>query len=138
MIEIPDSIKNSLKPSSRRTELDAKNSVVPPFLSDEINDRKQKARELIWDYSKNITHYLPIQQILVDGSAVFVFTYQRNDFGEYLVDIFDGNSEQYIKSVFFSVIPGEIKNGYAYRVYWDNDGFYFLEKYKIYPRVYEK
>lgn len=138
MIEIPDSIKNSLKPYSRRTELDAKNSVVPPFLRDELNDRKQKARELIWDYSKNITHHLPIQQILVDGSTVFVFTYQQNKSMEYLVDIFDGNSEQYIKSVFFSVIPGEIKNGYAYKINYDEEGFFFLEKYKIDPSVYEK
>lgn len=109
---------------------------VPVKIPDD--EKKEKFYGYTSATTKSITHYAPLQALLSDGYYVFAITFQQNNAGEYLVDIFDLEQNTYIKSVNFSIVPNIIKNRKAYRVATNDDGFYIIEKYRIDPAVYGK
>ncbi|MFC1556581.1 hypothetical protein ACFL5L_01180 [candidate division KSB1 bacterium] len=92
----------------------------------------------------------PVHRLIADRGRLFVFTYKQNITGEYLADIFDADTGEYIKSAYlklcekgpFNFTPpydrSQIKNGCLYRHHEDEDGFIIVEKYRIDPNVYEK
>lgn len=79
-----------------------------------------------------------LQNILVDGNTIFAFTFTKNEKGEYLTDIFDAEKMEYVKSVYFSVVPNVIKNKIAYRLNTGKDFLPEVEIYNIDPVIYKK
>jgi len=53
--------------------------------------------------------------VKVDGIYVYVFTYELNDEDEILVDIFDSQRGEYVRSVYFPFIPYFLDKGRAFR-----------------------
>ena len=79
-----------------------------------------------------------LQRIVTDNNYIFAFTYYQNN-DEFLADVFDGDTGKYLNSAFLPLGYGTvIKNGYAYRIATNEEGFYIVEKYKIDPTVYGK
>ena len=117
-VEIPDSTKNEYynKYYSEDTE----------------HDRYLK------NYVKEKKYFPPLQDLITDRHFIFVFTYQQNNEGEILVDVFDANSGEFMHSAYFPILPLVIKDGYAYRRTKNEEGFDVVEKYKINPSVYGK
>ncbi|KPK94087.1 hypothetical protein AMJ80_05630 [bacterium SM23_31] len=118
-IELSDSIKNQFKNPAN----------IPARLRDPGILNK------IMDEEK---YYPALHGLFVDKGFIFVFTYEQNNAGEYVVNIFDINTAVYVRSTYFSFVPGVIKNGYAYRTNTDDEGFSIIQKYKIDPAVYGK
>ena len=98
----------------------------------------QKNYEQIKKVFSGITYKTPIKNLLTDGHYIFVFTTRKNDDGEIFMDVFDAQKKQYIASAWFPFIPKVIKNGYAYIIAENDEGFEIIEKYKIDPAVYER
>ncbi|KPK95695.1 hypothetical protein AMJ80_04165 [bacterium SM23_31] len=93
----------------------------------------EKVREKLRD-----AKYLPpLQNIMADGSFIFVFIFGEYDV-EMQVDIFDADTGNYLQSAVFPFIPRVIKNGYAYKFGRSEEDFPIVEKYKIDPAVYGK
>ena len=79
-----------------------------------------------------------LQEILVDGEFVFAFTFKKNDEEEFLTDVFNIKTGEYISSAYFSGVPNLIKDGYAYYMNpGSQDEFPKIEKFKIEPAVYD-
>ncbi|MFC1554917.1 hypothetical protein ACFL7D_09800 [candidate division KSB1 bacterium] len=108
-----------------------------PNATEESRNNAQRIRNARkeWKYKASVI------KLLADGKYVFVFTHQRNDQDELLVDVFDSETEKYVRSVFYSVYaayPDVIKNGYAYRLWRNSEKFPVVQKYRIDPAVYGK
>lgn len=86
---------------------------------------------------KKAKYLPPLKKLLADGNYLFAFTRATKE-EETLVDIFDAGAGKYIGSAYFPFIPRVIKNGCAYKLGLDEEGFYIVEKYKINPAVYGK
>jgi len=82
--------------------------------------------------------YSPVQALSSDGDFLFAVTYEYHMKKGYVVDVFDVNSKQYLRSIYFPFISSAIKNGYAYRLKTGSDIFPEVEKYKVNPAVYGK
>ena len=52
-----------------------------------------------------------------------MFTYSKNDNNAILTDVLDLEAGKYIMSVYFQNIPAVIKDGYAYYITTDDEGF---------------
>jgi len=117
-IEIPDSlIKRYKNPTSERTKAAAPTQIA----------------------SINKYPYLPpIRNLIVDGNIVFAQTNFQNENGEYLVDIFDGDSEKYLQSIYLSFQFFKIKNGKLYNLVVGRNVFSRIDVYTIDPKVYQK
>lgn len=87
---------------------------------------------------KDKKYMASVGDIKVDQNYVFVFTYLKNDSDETYTDIFDVDAGIYIMSAYFPFVPNVIKNGYAYRLTRDEEGFAEVRKYKVNPAVYGK
>ena len=85
-------------------------------------------------------YYPPLKKLYTDRNLIFAVTFYQNDTGEYFTDVIDAGTGEKIKSVYFyiSPLPHAIKNGYAYMIGVNDDGFFVIEKYKINPAVYER
>jgi len=81
------------------------NRRIPPEFAQE---EKKRSDEL-----KKIKYCAPLQEVLADGNFIFAITYTYEKGKGYLTDVFDTESGAYLKSVYFSIIPKQIQNGYA-------------------------
>jgi hypothetical protein len=87
---------------------------------------------------ENDKYYSSLQKIIIDDNIVFAVTNLLNDKEEYLVDIFDVEKKQYLRSAYFSVVPDEITDGFTYKVKNVYNTLPTVEKYRIDPAVYGK
>ena len=111
--------------------------IYPDFLQELSGAQKEFYKE----QSKKLKKagvYPPVQVLSSDGYFLFAVTYEYHMKKGYVVDVFDGNSKQYLSSIYFPFIPAIIKNGYAYRLKTGSDIFPEVEKYKVNPAVYGK
>ena len=85
-------------------------------------------------------YYPPLKKLYTDRNMIFAVTFYQNDKGEYLTDVIDAETGEKIQSVYFyiSPLPHAIKNGYAYMIGLNDDGFFVIKKYRIDPAVYGK
>lgn len=88
---------------------------------------------------KKAKYLPPLKKLLADGNFLFAFTCATKE-EETLVDIFDAGVGKYIGSAYLPLNPHHcvIKNGCAYQLGLDEEGFCIVEKYKIDPAVYGK
>jgi hypothetical protein len=108
--------------------------------------RMRKRMEKRAEDSREKVYFASVNRIRVDGDFAFVFLFsarngdsQVNSFLQpRIVDIFDLNKMEYIKTVEFPFIPMVIRNGFAYIRNGDEKGFAVVEKYKIDPATYGK
>ncbi|KPK90111.1 hypothetical protein AMJ80_08860 [bacterium SM23_31] len=120
-------------------------SLINSFNWDRTPEEKRDAK-IIREHYKKVKYFDPIQKIIADDNYVFVFTYQKNDKGEFLCDIIDTTTERYLRSVYFPQWVARfsyldqitIKVGYVYRMKAPRDEFAEVHKYKIDPAVYGK
>lgn len=87
----------------------------------------------------------PIHKILADNDKLYVFTFQQNENREYLTDIFNSKTMEYIKSVYIRLsdyivynkrVPFDqsvIKNGYVYMFSQNEEDEPVIKKYRIDP-----
>jgi len=96
--------------------------------------------KIMKNIAENTKYYPPLRGLLTDRNYIFACTYQQNDEGEILVDVFDANTCEHVNSAYFPFIPKVIKNGYAYKFndWRKNNEFPKVEKYKINPVIYGK
>ena len=92
---------------------------------------------------KEKEYYPAVKQVFTDGNYVFVFTHAKKKGAGHFVDVFDGERQKYLRSVYISLDPREIQSiagGYIYKFNdWQNSGeFPSIEKYRIDPAVYGK
>ena len=99
---------------------------------------ESKSLKALREAMKDKKYMASVGDIKVDQNYVFVFTYLKNDSDETYTDVFDIDSGIYVKSAYFPFVPNVIKNGYAYRLAYDKDGFAEIRKYKVNPAVYGK
>ena len=91
-------------------------------------------------------YYPPLHKILVDRNFVFAVTYTRNENDEYLTDVFDLITLEFLVSLYLPVEYSSsqllkntvIKNGFLYILKADQKSFPTVEKYKIDSRIYTK
>lgn len=121
-ISIPDSLKRGF------TEAGSSN----------MPDQIKKPFMQIGEKIKNDNFYTPVQELLIDGNLIFAFTYKQNESGEIMADIFDIETQSYLRSAYFSVIPDAIRNGFAYKAKRDSETLPVIQKYRINPAVYAK
>lgn len=104
-----------------------------------LDDERRKAvRGQALDLISKIKYHPPLQRLYTDKNLIFAVTFYKNDDGEYLTDVIDADSGEKIKSVFFSILPRAIKNGYAYMLGYNEEGFAVIRKYRIDEAVYGK
>ncbi|KPK87207.1 hypothetical protein AMJ80_12260, partial [bacterium SM23_31] len=104
----------------------------------EVQERSINVFKKKPEYLKKDPFYPPLNGFLVDNTTIFAFTYSKNETEEILTDILDAFEGKYISSAYFPWIPDCIKNGYAYRIAKNKEGFDVVEKYRIDPAVYGK
>ena len=110
-------------------------SLIDNYMIDRDNQNLySKVRDILREYP----YYPPIRSITTDAEFIFVSTYHRNNNGDILTDVFSAESYSHVSSAYFSIAPTFIKNGYAYRIAKNSEGFYEVVKYKIDPAVYVK
>jgi len=92
-------------------------------------------------------YFPPLSSLLYDRKLLFAvhdvgpvgkYNLKEGESFEVLTDIFDVETFTYLRSAYFPDTPEIIKNGYAYNIGVNEDGFIVLEKYKIDPAVYGK
>jgi len=125
LVVIPESIKESLY---HPEYFDS------PRRKAQLRDISRKLRKI----GKNTKYYPFIFDIKTDGNYIFVFTYKTNNLGHRLVEVIDASTKQRISTAYFPIYPWDIRNGYAYTIAKDEEGFPIVEKYKIDPAVYGK
>jgi len=106
------------------------NSQLFPDLKDFMDGVKNTMRDE--------KYTIALQEILVDGEYVFAFTHKQNE-EEFLSDIFNLDTGDYVSSAYFPGVPNKIKNGFAYYMIRGSEKeFPKIEKYKIESGVYGK
>ena len=98
-----------------------------------LQEEKERTKNL-----EELKFYTGIKDILTDGDIIFVFTFEYDKEKGHVVDVIDSRTGEFISSAYFPFEPQPIKNGYAYRIAKNEEGFYVIEKYKIDPAVYGK
>ena len=98
----------------------------------------KEVRNFVTDKIKEIKYFPPVSGLKVDDNLIFVFTGKKNAENHILTEIFDAVTLTYLRSAYFSKYPRIIKNGYAYILATNDEGFYVVEKYRIDPSVYGK
>ena len=94
-------------------------------LLDQIKDDLRKAK------------YLPaISNLLTDRKYIFSFIFHKDFPGQEVAQVFDSETLEHISTVVFPAKPNVIKNGYAYIIATNDEGFFVVNKYKIDPAVY--
>ncbi|MFC1476896.1 hypothetical protein ACFL6L_00340 [candidate division KSB1 bacterium] len=115
-------------------------------------ERLEKAKELNKLMAQTLRYqkyYPSISSLMIDRTHVFLFEYDNitkneesmdeiPESDEIYVDVFDVDTEKFIRSVQFPFRPNIIRNGYAYLVSEDNEEFPVIAKYRISPEVYGK
>jgi len=101
------------------------------------NRKKQEnsLKELAQLYLKR-KYYVSVEYVIVDRHYAFVYNSHFVSDRGYSADVFDLNEGKFIKQVIFPTKLLTIKNGYAYDLALDKNGFYEIRKYKLNPIVY--
>jgi hypothetical protein len=127
-------VKHNYKPvpltDSIKTKYTRQSSIAPPAV--------KQLMSIISEIIEKEPNYPPLQKLLADGNLIFAVTWNQNSDEEYLVDVFDMDKNQYVRSAWFKIVPDAIKNGFAYRLKTGRDVFAEVEVYRIDPRVYGK
>jgi hypothetical protein len=126
LVVIPDSVINRKIPPEIA-------ELPEPYKTSFLNSEKKRKDELI-----TLKYCAPLQELLADGNFIFAITYTYEKGKGYLVDVFDAETGAYLKSVYFSFIPKQILNGYAYKLVVGGDVYPEVLKYKVNPAVYGK
>lgn len=127
-VQLPDSLKNIYKESLESIKA-----------MSGLNENMVKALERqLKNELDEMQFYAPLQALLTDRNYIFAVTYYQNENDAYLVDVFDVNAGGHVNSAFFQIIPSVIRNGFAYYIDKNKDGFFVIEKYRIAPAVYGK
>ncbi|KPK91595.1 hypothetical protein AMJ80_07235 [bacterium SM23_31] len=134
IISLDDLKSTEISLTYKKVELPESRREVPGFVYFRSKAIGDKYTEII----SNTKYWPPIRKVITDRNFIFIYTYQKNDEGEYFINIFDIDKNKHICSVYMPVIPNIIKNGYLYRIGENEEGFYVIEKYKIAPAVYGK
>ncbi len=97
----------------------------------------QEMNRLVEEFIAERRYSAPVNRLLTDDEHIFVFTDTTNDSSGVKVDVFDPEGG-YLRSAWFPVGFGRIRDGYLYKVnnYFAGDIFPQIEKYRIDPRVY--
>ena len=103
------------------------------FITEKI---AEDAIDGLHDTLEDNIYYAPFQKLITDRNIIYVVTYDYKETSGFLTDIFDIESMEYLRSAYFEIVPDIIKNGFAYRLSKNSDGFDIVEKYKIDPKVY--
>jgi len=126
-----------------------KHSYEPVIISDEIKNffDHSKTYPLLEDVVKKVfneTKYYPaVNNILIDKNRLFVVKYNNNDKNEILTDIFDIISGKYLFSVYFPVSLRihdniyVIKNGFLYKIDFNEEKYFVIKKYKLNESIYK-
>ena len=116
-----------------------KPAAIPDSLRQGIIERKfnPDVDKFIKNAMKDIKYYPPVQYIYTDRNYIFVFSYKKNEYGEMFVEVFDADSQKLVSSAYFPY-PKLIKDGYFYRITFNDEGFFVVAKHKIDPAVYGK
>ena len=130
---LPDSIIYRKKDYSDIEKLISEGAIISPTI-EQMKDREKQRSEFL----KEIGVYAPLQQLAADGDIIYAYTNKFEPGKGYLVDVFDSRSCTFFSSAFFPFVTTTIKNGYAYVIGKNNEGFAVIEKYKIDPAVYGK
>ena len=80
-----------------------------------------------------------LRNLFTDTNSIFAITNFKNDTGEFLTDVFNADTGEYIASAYLPY--GFVKNGYLYRInenYAQKKEQPVIEKYKLNPAVYGK
>ena len=100
--------------------------------------RDERTKRTILNAIDDIKYHPSLKKLYTDRNLIFAVTFYQNAAGEYLTDVIDAGTGEKIKSVYFSLLPYAMRNGYAYMLGTNVDGFYVIKKYKIDPAVYER
>jgi len=98
-----------------------------------LEEEKERTKML-----EELKYYAGVKDLLTDGDFIFVFTFEFNEENEQVVEVINSRTGELISSAYFPFEPQIIKNGYAYKIGKNEEGFYVIEKYKINPAVYGK
>ncbi|MFC1553476.1 hypothetical protein ACFL7D_02470 [candidate division KSB1 bacterium] len=110
--------------------------IVIVMRRDEPNRKKLTDEEK--DHVREIKYYSPFYRMIADGNILFIFYGVEQFEGENSAIVVDLDTGKRISRVRFPMRPERIKNGYAYTIDTDQEGFYVIEKYRIDPAVYGK
>jgi len=134
IISLDDLKSTEISLPYKKVELPESRKEVPGFVYFRSKAIGDKYTEII----SNTKYWPPISKVITDRNFIFIYTYQKNDEGEYFVNIFDIDKNEHISSIYMPTIPNIIKNGYAYYIKREADIFPLIEKYRIDPAVYGK
>lgn len=102
-------------------------------------DRMQLVYERRVIMAEKYIYHEPLWSLIVDGKTGYVFINQVPLNAENpLIDIFDLENQNYLRTVTLSLKRWYIKNGFVYTIGQSAEGFDVIEKYKINPAVYGK
>ena len=110
------------------------------MVEDIFNERQERRMQRL----KEAKYHPAVKNLLTDGDYIFVFTHERVENEGHIVDVIDSRTGERISRAYFPFGADPIyetmviKNGYAYRITNNKDGFKIVEKYKIDPAVYRK
>ena len=140
-----ETIKKSYVPVAIPDSVIYRESNIPP---DSPESRKELYKKRDNDRSealKEIGVYPPLQTIITDGNYIFAITNEIVRGKGLVVDVFDSVIGEYIRSAYFPAYKSitlpqffTIKNGVAYIIDYNSEGFLVIKKYRIDPAVYGK
>ncbi|MFC1733960.1 hypothetical protein ACFL6I_26965 [candidate division KSB1 bacterium] len=80
----------------------------------------------------------PVRELFYDNARLFIVTYNYSRENGYFTDVVDTENGRYTASVYFPFLPAFIRNGRAYRIYWEEQKLPKIEVYRIDPVVYDR
>ena len=113
-----------------------------PAAAEQLEKFQNTRDEIRTNRLEEVEYYSGVRDLLTDGDYIFVFTYEWIENEGHVVHVIDSRTGIRVNTIYFPFIPVDntepmvIKNGYAYRLTNNIDGFRIVQKYKIDPAVY--
>lgn len=144
-----ETIKKSYVPVAIPDSVIYRESNIPPDLPEILKEQLKKSNNERIKELKEIGVYPPLQSIITDGDYIFAITYEIVKDKGLVVDVFDSVIGEYLCSAYFPAYKFitkpqffpqffTIKNGVAYYIDYNSEGFLVINKYRINPAVYGK
>lgn len=117
---------------------------INPAAAEQLENMQKTLDENRTKRLEEVEYYSGVRDLLTDGDFIFIFTYEWIENEGHVVHVIDSRTGIRVNITYFPFIPVSntepmvIKNGYAYRLTKNIDGFKIVQKYKIDPKVYGK